>query len=332
MGLLHSSWIDSHKMLLFVFLAIFSVPILAEEWSTISGEHCIDRCAYRGDGNEFHWCYVTDLSQNHLASAVRHGGQIDERFKWDYCIPTSDLDEDSVTAYTSLYPKTKCTSVCKRTSFGPRNVCFTEETDNPDVENHPEQGPWFYCSERIPIVREQISARLGFWCVDTCRKERKGYYWCNTLAGEDFCSPTDGVTYKSEECTSPCMEMEEDGQSVSACYTSTDNSTKDFCGRHDIEIKEVEFTVDNQICGDICFEEGEYKTCHFMEWTFNETNSVASMRKSVNYCGGSNVPSENTWLIILITAISIAAIVALVIGICICRQKRGFRQVPVVGP
>ncbi|CAB4054614.1 unnamed protein product [Lepeophtheirus salmonis] len=296
-----------------VSLLISSTTSSNVEWSTISGEHCIDRCAYRGDGNDFYWCYVTDLSQNRLASALKVGGLIDERFKWDYCVPTTNMDKDTVSAYTALYPKTECTSPCKRSSFGPRTMCYIEETDNPDVENHPENGPWFYCSERIPV------------------KERREYYWCNTLAGNDFCSPEDGLTYKGEDCTSPCKEHTEEGETYNACYTSVDNSTWDYCGVHDTLIKEVEFTVDSQICGDICYDENDYKICHFMEWNFNQTSQVAHMEKNWNYCEGSKMPAEKTWIIVIVTAVSIAVIVAIVIGVCICRQKRGFRPVPTHG-
>ena len=43
------------------------------------------------------------------------------------------------------------------------------------------------------VHREQISAIDRLWCMDRCRREGKDHYWCNTIFGEDHCSPSPNV-------------------------------------------------------------------------------------------------------------------------------------------
>jgi hypothetical protein len=46
------------------------------------------------------------------------------------------------------------------------------------------------------LIREQISAIDRLWCLDRCRREGQGHFWCNTLYGPDHCSPSPNIGSK----------------------------------------------------------------------------------------------------------------------------------------
>jgi len=130
------------------------------------------------------------------------------------------------------------------------------------------------------------------------------HYFCDTLYGDDHCSPRPGLTSKGEKCAWPCEFYDSTfGEGYYFCYTDKSNSTWDYCGHWDVPAHKkqvVEFTRYDYVCGDYCKpdEDHSYEWCNYAYWDYNATTNTANLRKSWDYCAGHVPPGMSTGAII----------------------------------
>ena len=318
-------------MIKYLFIFLYLKIALAGEWQTAAGQFCIDKCRYHNDGYHFHWCHVSDPSKyysdgNPYGHFGYSGNSPNTHTKWDYCVPSSESTNDSLTIIdpkgpvTALYKHTKCYGDCQFNQM--RSVCLVK-SDHPLVFMN--QGtPSYYCVDEVMPIREQLSAKLKMWCQTPCRKENSNYYFCTTMYGQDDCSPQPGIGSKGSACEYPCEKYETNwyGNDYFFCYTSEDKSTWEYCGQWNVpESKKniVEFTRYDYVCADYCQEaalRGEtYHWCNHLYWNYNETTNEAYLGRTWDYCAGHVPVGFIWWEILLIILGVIAGILLLSFGL-----------------
>ncbi|XP_035494431.2 uncharacterized protein LOC118313205 [Scophthalmus maximus] len=60
------------------------------------------------------------------------------------------------------------------------------------------------CIEQCPA--KYSTSTYGVLCYDGCEKRGYSYYWCNSRMGWDYCSPSNNIDYKGNDCRNdhPC--------------------------------------------------------------------------------------------------------------------------------
>merc|ERR1711892_221066 len=124
----------------------------------------------------------------------------------------------------------------------------------------------------------------GEYCVGSCEKKGKTYYWCLTnaiqLQGKgsdewwDYCS-VEGYTTKHERCTDRCGK---NGEKYYWCQTDKEDTSKgDYCSPRGRD-RPIQYTVKGSLCTSECGKKGEkYYWCY----------------KSKSYCSSRNC--DDSW-------------------------------------
>ncbi|MGH0177427.1 UNVERIFIED_CONTAM: hypothetical protein FKN15_075130 [Acipenser sinensis] len=179
-------------------------------------------------GEQYYWCYIDAFKWGYcglfINDQVHFGSQYlvpcqdscekwentyfwcKTRKGWDYCSPIKNVDING--------------NKCK-----PDHLCgrYGQKYDWCNLE----KGGWGKCGE--VEVRELVyrSSYYNAKCQDECRRfDNKGYFWCNTLKGWDYCSPLPFVTFRNETCRAD-HTCGSHGYKYNWCYTQ---ESWDYCG------------------------------------------------------------------------------------------------------
>lgn len=125
---------------------------------------------------------------------------------WDYCSPRPNVD----------YHNNPCraTHPCAKNN---KNYywCYLEK------------GGWGFCGLQSPKTSFFRSSSYRELCRDKCEYDsQKGYYFCYTSKGWDYCSPWPDVTYKDVSCRDE-HSCDLHGENYYWCKTK---DSSDYCG------------------------------------------------------------------------------------------------------
>lgn len=189
----------------------------------------IYECAQRG--YEYYWCHTSNYFFN----------------RWDEYGPVWNNTNYITSTYGALCYDQCATRGCKyywcHTRKGwdycsPRpNVDYQ---NNPCEATHPcakydenyywcnlEKGGWGYCGFQTPKTSFFRSSKYRELCRDNCEYDsQKGYYFCYTSKGRDYCSHWPNVTYKDVSCRDD-HSCDLHGQNYYWCKTK---DSWDYCG------------------------------------------------------------------------------------------------------
>ena len=137
-------------------------------------------------GYKYYWCHT--------------------RKGWDYCSPRPNVDYHN--------------SPCRATHPCAKN-------DENYYWCYLEKGGWGSCGLQTPKTSFFRSSTYRELCRDNCEYDsQKGYYFCYTSKGWDYCSPWPDVTYKDVSCRD-CHSCELHGKNYYWCKTK---DSWDYCG------------------------------------------------------------------------------------------------------
>ena len=195
---------------------------------TVKGQKCGDECAQRGQ--DYYWCHTNNFFS-----------------LWDYCGPVWNNINYITSTYGAL-----CYDQCAKNGktyywcntrkgwdyCSPRpNVDYH---NNPCRATHPcakndqnyywcylEKGGWGSCGLQTPKRSFFRSSNYRQLCRDNCEYDsQKGYYFCFTSKGWDYCSPWPDVTYKDVSCRD-YHSYDLHGENYYWCKTK---DSWDYCG------------------------------------------------------------------------------------------------------
>ncbi|KAI4890861.1 hypothetical protein NFI96_028195 [Prochilodus magdalenae] len=113
------------------------------------------------------------------------------------------------------------------------------------------------------VMKSHYSSTYGVLCSNTCGKYGKGYYWCNTRKGWDYCSPAQNRDYKDNACRDdhPCRKH---GESYYWCYRNGWFSGWGYCGPVESKTTVYISSKYQRVCIDDCLydEYYEYSWCY----------------------------------------------------------------------
>ena len=198
--------------------------------TTVQGKKCVDECAQHGQN--YYWCYTNN-------------GFLFRRS--DKCGPVWDNTNYITSTYEAL-----CYDQCA-TNGEDYYWCNTRKgwdycsprpnvdyQNNPCRANHPcakhdknyywcylKKGSWGYCGLQTPKTAFFRSSTYRELCRDNCEYySQKGYYFCYTSKGWDYCSPWPDVTYRGVSCRDD-HSCDLHGENYYWCKT---NNSWDYCG------------------------------------------------------------------------------------------------------
>uniref|UniRef100_A0A8D3C088 Uncharacterized protein n=1 Tax=Scophthalmus maximus TaxID=52904 RepID=A0A8D3C088_SCOMX len=114
------------------------------------------------------------------------------------------------------------------------------------------------CIEQCPA--KYSTSTYGVLCYDGCEKRGYSYYWCNSRMGWDYCSPSNNVDYKGNDCRNdhPCGDY---GGGYTSCYLEKGGWSK--CARVEPRAM-IHQTIYQKECTGECqyHESGDYFWCY----------------------------------------------------------------------
>merc|ERR1712080_394771 len=326
--------------------ALLLVSSQAAEWSTSSGQYCIERCQENDDG--VYKCAVVDGDKKEFRPSMDHENsgrpnvhedEEDEGFPTDYCTPTikhlSTKTKRTMAAAMhrpcllitdneggqgmrpgmggkdeASLPGYKCEGSCHKVSNGHHHKC--------SINGHPTHSD-FFCSQNIDLRREQLTSWNKLWCMGPCIKgENDDHYMCPTLFGMDRCSPTKDRSSQGEVCLTPCLvNTNHDNHHYQCQVDQEDPPTLHNCGfwyDDKAKTKALEYTADDKVCANPCSEE---KLCLYVDWEEGDDLTVLTLNE--DYCGGE---TGIDWTMVggIIAAVVVAIILIAVVAMCLVKK------------
>ncbi|KAA0721395.1 hypothetical protein E1301_Tti020712 [Triplophysa tibetana] len=212
---------EYHTSLVLLFLIISPSSSAGTVFFTYLGTLCIEDCKH--DGYKY-TCKSFDK---------------DGSCQTMYCSPQKNMDY--------LGRQCKANSMCEKHGKG-YNWCYNNVW-----------GQWGYCG-LVMDNNNHYGSKQGSLCYDHCDKRQEEYYWCNTVTGWDYCSPSEKTDYKNKRCKedSPCGKH---GQNYNWCWLK--EGSWGYCGLQEPKML-LYRTKDNYICTDECqyHERSDYYWCH----------------------------------------------------------------------
>lgn len=176
------------------------------------------KCNYYGEN--YQWCYlkkggweycsIGDQNQQHKSISSRGFYCKNECRKygsdyywcdtvadgWDYCSPFEQVD----------YHGNECKQNHKCDYYGEDYAwCYLKK------------GSWGYCTYN-PYEEDRSISTHGYYCQNECNNKRSyKYYWCNTIKGSHYCSPSRKIDYYGNECRDD-HKCDFYGEKYSWCY------------------------------------------------------------------------------------------------------------------
>ncbi|XP_039608755.1 uncharacterized protein LOC120528661 [Polypterus senegalus] len=171
-------------------------------------------CYVEGQWNEWGYCGEVKEFLEHLTATYhipcqnkcdKHGSTsyywCNTRKGWDYCSPKPGL---------SIYGN-KC-------YYG--HPCEYSDKSKKSTECYLENGNWEICGKVHERDLVYVSSSYKLVCQDECSTYHSGYYWCHTLKGWDYCSPSPDVTFRKKQCSED-HKCGLNGESYYWCRTET---------------------------------------------------------------------------------------------------------------
>lgn len=106
-----------------------------------------------------------------------------------------------------------------------------------------------FCTWGEDILKHYYTSIYGAMCYDTCRTSGYNYYWCNTVEGWDYCSPSENLDYEGYECKYE-HSCEKHGYSYYWCERNAGGWG--YCGRVELKVLLHLSSIYQSVCIDQC--------------------------------------------------------------------------------